>query len=938
MTLRVGDHRDPRLASQRQPRSRSRTRSRSRVRSRPSSADPGQHHQDHDSYFSLRLPRASGGSGAGTPTSSHYNYGFTRGLTSRASSPSSYRYHDRNLAFDEREKGYFLRGNNDDKGHYNYDFGSEGRLPRSVPRYGVSKYHEDRRRSNSEDEIATSSESDDDDDYNDDDDDDDYVYSDEDGEALLYGDLSPARKNKIDAHDRFVPPPGSSRSRSPIETPVPVPGSFPSDHGGQDPYTRHVPTSNSSATRPVFGTTTAAPPGPSSTSRAWDPISERGLPSFVPPSSYKSGGGQSIPGAFPVTQQPDKPTAAPSPPTPALASTYSMPKYATSEQLRQQQRLYAQIPPTTSNVDKPLYAPSPVIPSSPTKRNPLGEKRLYANLPQWQYAKIDPSTVRYATSKPAAKPSSRPTSSSSQQPYMMSGAIQDTGATSPGRTSGHRPSRSTSSAMPNTTGHNVPSVRPSLSDRRTASTGHRPTLSLPTSNNLSVFDGTSKGRPPASPLLEPYKGTWQSISPMPSPIVVPPKLDDDDLSAANINTESDSERLRRRQRSVSTIGLTAEMSERERYGRSRSQQRRPQSPGYTINRYGYGHDSQLRRRSRSRGANVSPGRVRVASPSTRRKKVSFYDPVPDARAISQALCHRVNIETQPIIRILPHLTNDEIQALRREYKHIVRERGKGVNIAKHLKVKLGSSPFGKACYATALGRFASEAYWANCYYQSSTSRRELLIESLMGRTNAQIREIKDCFRDVRYADSLERCMRVELNADKFRTAILLALEGRRQSEHEPLDWGLVERDMRDLRAALVTRDGGETAMIYIVVLRSDSHLREVMRMYDRKYGQHFVRAMIAKSNNLVVSFIASFHSCWPRIKKNIFSSERTKQTNPPTGRSPSTHPQRRHKPAHARCPPPPPGTPRITNRPRTLGAARVAAGAATLGTPASGAC
>jgi hypothetical protein len=121
----------------------------------------------------------------------------------------------------------------------------------------------------------------------------------------------------------------------------------------------------------------------------------------------------------------------------------------------------------------------------------------------------------------------------------------------------------------------------------------------------------------------------------------------------------------------------------------------------------------------------------------------------------------------------------------------------------------------------------------------------------MGRSNAAIREIKNSFRDTRYDNSLERCMRAELRADKFRVAILLALEGQRQDDREPLDRRLVRHDVQDLHHAIV-REGGETAMIHIIVLRSDSHLREVLRAYEDNYGHNFTRAMISKSRNLVV--------------------------------------------------------------------------------------
>ena len=103
-------------------------------------------------------------------------------------------------------------------------------------------------------------------------------------------------------------------------------------------------------------------------------------------------------------------------------------------------------------------------------------------------------------------------------------------------------------------------------------------------------------------------------------------------------------------------------------------------------------------------------------------------------------------------------------------------------------------------------------------------------------------------------------MKAELKGDKFRTAVLLVLEESRQSERDPIDMRLVDEDVHNLYAALMTPHGGETPMIYIIVRRSDSHLREVLRAYEKRYGHNFAKAMISKSRNLVVSLRRSYHS------------------------------------------------------------------------------
>jgi len=201
--------------------------------------------------------------------------------------------------------------------------------------------------------------------------------------------------------------------------------------------------------------------------------------------------------------------------------------------------------------------------------------------------------------------------------------------------------------------------------------------------------------------------------------------------------------------------------------------------------------------------------------------------------------------------------------LRIEYKRLVKtgSERKGVNIAKHVRARLKDEDplLMKACYTCALGQWEGEAYWANFWYQGDKTRRELLIESIMGRTNDEIRRIKDGFSDKKYRDSLSQCMKTELKEDKFKKAVLMVLEERRMDEYDeygrPLavDRHLVEDDVHDLRKAVKSDKGGETAMIQIVIMRSDSHLRDVLKTYERTYKSNFARDALKKSGNLVVS-------------------------------------------------------------------------------------
>ena len=335
------------------------------------------------------------------------------------------------------------------------------------------------------------------------------------------------------------------------------------------------------------------------------------------------------------------------------------------------------------------------------------------------------------------------------------------------------------------------------------------------------YGTTHGGLPPGSPLLEAYHGTYQSISPMPSPLLLTAhgRADDDLSDLEPLDQDSDDSRSHR---SVSML----------------------------------------------KNKNI--------------KTVSFYDPESDALALAAALKHHTP-ETKPIIKILPHLSDDHVLMLRTEYKKHMKAQGKGVNIAKHIKMKLTGN-LGKVAYATALGRWESEAHWANFWYQSNSSRRELLIESLMGRTNSEIVKIKDAFSDQRYNNSLEKCMQTELKKDKFRNAVLLALEEKRMPESEKLHIELIRQDAQNLYKALVAKEGGETAMINIIVVRSDRHLAEVLRVFESQYRKNFAREMIKKSPNLVV-------------RNNPLALDSTLPLMPfPSGRNPRTHPQWRAQP------------------------------------------
>ncbi|KAI1881733.1 hypothetical protein JX265_000559 [Neoarthrinium moseri] len=410
----------------------------------------------------------------------------------------------------------------------------------------------------------------------------------------------------------------------------------------------------------------------------------------------------------------------------------------------------------------------------------------YASAPQWQYGQPDDNLH-----------------------YNIRNAEYNGPSLSPPR--GDRRSRREPSPGPHRTSskkHRDDDPRSSKSSGLTVESGSRrrdrsrsPQPPVKGMSSLSVSTGHPSGshlslaNAPGSPLLESYHGTYQSMSPMPSPL----------LLASN-----------------------GPLSPIE-----------PLSPGVSDDERG----------------------------DKKKRRARFSDPVDDAARLAKALKGEKRApDIEPLIEILPGLTHDQIMDLRQEYKRLVKtgSERKGVNIAKHIRARLKDEHplLMKAAYSVALGKWEGEAYWANFWYQGDKTRRELLIESIMGRTNDEIRRIKDGFSDKKYRDSLSQCMKTELKEDKFKKAVLMVLEERRMEETDEygrllrIDQRLVEDDAHDLYKSVRSEKGGETAMIQIVVMRSDSHLREVLKLYERTYRSNFARDALKKSGNLVGELLA----------------------------------------------------------------------------------
>lgn len=433
--------------------------------------------------------------------------------------------------------------------------------------------------------------------------------------------------------------------------------------------------------------------------------------------------------------------------------------------------------------DDLAYGNTPALPGGyPRDDSPPSSDFKYAKMPQWELDNQN-GTVGYNVqhseynSRPLGPPGAhdyahREPSPGPQRKSSKKHREEDSRSSKSSLTVEGSSSRRTRSRSP------APPVKGMSS--LSVNTGH------PSGSHMSLANA------PGSPLLESYHGTYQSMSPMPSPLLL---------------ASSGPHRIIE---PLSPMGSDDERGEKKKGRRAR-----------------------------------------------------FSDPEDDAASLAKALKGEKRApDVEPLIHVLPGLTHEQIMDLRVEYKRLVKtgSERKGVNIAKHIRARLkDENPLlMKACYTVALGKWESEAYWANFWYQGDKTRREVLIESIMGRTNDEVRKIKDGFSDKKYRDSLTQCIKTELKEDKFKKAVLMVLEERRMEEFDEygrplsIDRRLVESDVHDLRKSVKSEKGGETAMIQIVVMRSDSHLLDVLKLYERTYGGNFARDALKKSGNLVV--------------------------------------------------------------------------------------
>ncbi|KAF3921694.1 Annexin-B12 [Orbilia brochopaga] len=259
----------------------------------------------------------------------------------------------------------------------------------------------------------------------------------------------------------------------------------------------------------------------------------------------------------------------------------------------------------------------------------------------------------------------------------------------------------------------------------------------------------------------------------------------------------------------------------------------------------HGHGSHHRSRSSTRGDYIRPE-------EKRRPVEPKYDPKDHAQILYKALKGKV-ADVGAIVKIIPLLSGEQIVALRAEYKRI-HPLG-NVNLAKHLKAQL-SGKIQLAAYVTALGPYESESYWATLSNQKPNFRHALLIEALMGRENDDIMDMKDSYRDAKNDNNFEKAITKELTADKgtnekFKELVLTQLDAQGMNEWDKVYLDKVRDDAEDIHDALLKDKVDSLVVGNIIITRSTTHVREMMRLYKKLFNQDLARLIAEKITGLI---------------------------------------------------------------------------------------
>lgn len=190
-----------------------------------------------------------------------------------------------------------------------------------------------------------------------------------------------------------------------------------------------------------------------------------------------------------------------------------------------------------------------------------------------------------------------------------------------------------------------------------------------------------------------------------------------------------------------------------------------------------------------------------------------------------------------LIRVLTHLSPLEVPALKQAFQQ---RHGRSLE---HDVEKEVSGHFEMCLLSILRGPLQNDVWSLNKAIHGAGTKEQLLDEVLIGRSNADMRAIKEAYQKT-YHRPLEHDVRGDLSA-KTQRMYEMILSATRQEESAPVLPQSVDADVTELYRATEAKVGTEQLTVCAILTnRSDGQIRAIAQAYEHKYRRPLEKVLV----------------------------------------------------------------------------------------------
>lgn len=199
-----------------------------------------------------------------------------------------------------------------------------------------------------------------------------------------------------------------------------------------------------------------------------------------------------------------------------------------------------------------------------------------------------------------------------------------------------------------------------------------------------------------------------------------------------------------------------------------------------------------------------------------------YNAFGDVERIRKA-CKGFGTDEKAIIETLAPLDAFQINALSAAYISTT-----GKSLLSQLEGET-SGWFEGALRAKVLGPVGYDAWLVHRACDGAGTHEDILNEVLLMRTNQEMYTLKEAYRSI-YGKRMEDVVSGDLSL-KTKRLFTMALQGSRMEDHLPVDPGMVQHDIKELKSAARGAGTDEIKICGILTSRSTPHLQAISHQY-----------------------------------------------------------------------------------------------------------